>query len=204
MFAVLFALRNNILTAFFSISYERAIYFHKCAGILVPLLAALHGVSALLNGFGLGDKKTQSGIVLFVFMVLSAFSYLLKNYLFEWFYYFHLASYGILVICGVVHGASTLSLTAIAWLLDVAFRYYFRAHKVEATLELLPAKIVRIRCPNTFAYSPGQYCFIKIPALSNLQFHVSANDCCSPLPTVYCFCSSVLYSYFEIIIIRMR
>eukprot|EP00607_Mallomonas_marina_P010876 CAMPEP_0182422080 /NCGR_PEP_ID=MMETSP1167-20130531/7674_1 /TAXON_ID=2988 /ORGANISM="Mallomonas Sp, Strain CCMP3275" /LENGTH=357 /DNA_ID=CAMNT_0024599823 /DNA_START=613 /DNA_END=1686 /DNA_ORIENTATION=- len=45
-------------------------------------------------------------------------------------------------------------------------------HTIEAKVELLAGNVVRIIIPkNIFVYSPGQYCFLMIPALSSFEFH---------------------------------
>jgi respiratory burst oxidase len=59
----------------------------------------------------------------------------------------------------------------VAWAIDLLLRYVLTVHTVKATVDVLPADVVRVRFPRNFSYLPGQYCFISVPALSHFQFH---------------------------------
>jgi NADPH oxidase len=183
--AVIFGLRNNVLTTIFSISFERALFYHKLVAVLSLILSAIHGAFALVGsdseeeggdgGEGGDDDRNSSGFVLIALMAAASLSYLVKKYFFEGFYYFHFLVYFAIVVLSAIHGATLLAVAIIFWVADLLLRYALTVHKVEATIEMLPADVVRIRFPKRFAYSPGQYCFVSVPALSYLQFHVSAD-----------------------------
>ena len=59
------------------------------------------------------------------------------------------------------------------WLIDLIVRYGLRIKQFDATVEYLNCDVVRITIPKNFQYESLQYCFIMIPELSHLQYHVS-------------------------------
>jgi hypothetical protein len=179
-FAVLFALRNNILTFFFSISFERALFYHKAFAVLTMALVAAHATAALTEGAEEENEEEdiydqlKTGFASLGFMVFMGLTYGIKKFgNFEIFYYLHIASYIAIIVLAALHGATPLVISVAFWGFDMLLRYLLTVHKVEAAIEMLPADVVRIRFPKRFAYSPGQYCFVSVPALSYLQFHVS-------------------------------
>ena len=70
-----------------------------------------------------------------------------------------------------VHGASAIAIAGLVWFTDLAVRYYFCGRTINAEIVALPADVIRIRFTKPFLYTPGQYCFISIPALSEYQYH---------------------------------
>jgi hypothetical protein len=174
--AILFGLRNNILTMLFSISFERALYFHKVFAILCLIVSTFHTVYSLMHSTEM-DTVNITGTALMAVMVAMSLMYVAKHFCFELFYYFHVTIFTgvITVVAAFVHNANILAWAMVYWGFDLLVRYVLTVKKVQATAELLPADVVRIRFPKKFDYSPGQYCFIMIPSLSILQFHVSSS-----------------------------
>lgn len=165
--SVLCGLRNNVLTVFFAISFERALFWHKIIAIISIGFSLLHGIQL----FDLDDGEGQTGLVLLLLMGLTAGSYLVKKYFFEIFYYFHTVVFiGITVLC-FLHGATLMGISGCVWGADLFVRYVLTRNKVRARLTLLPAGVIKITFTKPFAYSTGQYCFVMIPELSMFQFH---------------------------------
>jgi len=159
-------LRYNVLGFFAGISFERALFWHKGLAVATLLVSLYHGIA---TGFG-----NTSGLLLFVFMVLVSVLYAVKTYLFEVFYYAHIILNAAMIFFAMTHGAGTMALGGFVWLGDLLFRYLLSTSRVEAVLEVLPADVVRISFPKgSFRYNAGQYCFVMIPELSMLEFHVS-------------------------------
>lgn len=168
---ILFALRNNVLTFLFGISFERALLWHRAAAVLTIILAVIHAyINFKEDSIIEGNKLT--GIPMLVLFITASLSYFIKAKSFELFYYFHMISYLTVVILGFIHGATVFSLSIIIWGFDMLVRYYFAVNKVQAEMDSLPGEIVRVKFPKVFDYSPGQYCFISVPQLSYYQFHV--------------------------------
>ena len=200
-FMVLFALRNNVLTIVFGISFERAIQYH----IFFARLTIVCGLIHAMTNFNTDTAEIlltneATGITILTLMAASALSYLIKGRNFELFYYFHILSYVTIVVVGFVHGATVLSLSILLWGADVLIRYYLSAHKAEADVTVLAGNILQISFPRTFLYSPGQYCFISVPKLNHYQFHVRnvyllcthcvvlSPLCCYHYPCLLCKC----------------
>jgi hypothetical protein len=168
---IIFALRNNILTFLFGISFERALLWHKAAARLTIILAFIHAyINFKEDSIIDGDKLT--GIPMLVLLITASLSYFIKDKSFELFYYFHIVSYLTVVILGFIHGATVFSLSVIIWGFDISARYYFAVNKIQAEIVSLPGDVVTVKFPKVFDYSPGQYCFISVPQSSYYQFHV--------------------------------
>lgn len=162
------AFRNNVFTYAFGIPYERAIEWHKMAGILTLTLAACHVYHNRAY-----IRKEKSGLILYGLFIFTSSMYLLKKAKIEIFYYMHVSLYLAIIVLGYIHGAKVLVASVILWVCDIAIRYYFRARQVEAEFTSHPNGIMQISFKKPFHYSAGQFCFIAVPALSVLQFHVS-------------------------------
>jgi hypothetical protein len=161
---------NNILTIFLGISYERAIQIHKVAGVLTIFLGISHMI--IVQRKFLYAEKT--GIALLCLFTMTAASYLIKKKYFEVFYAYHVASYIAILGVGYRHGPKKLVYTVIVYGVDMFARWYLGSYKTEADVTAMPNDVVKISFKKNFKYSPGQYCFVSVPALSHLQFHVSA------------------------------
>jgi len=166
---VLLGLRNNLLTIILGISFERAIFFHRCGGILLLALSIIHGI--LSTEFFGASELNLSGTILFLGFVATSISYLVKRINFEVFYVAHVALYLLITVVAFIHNAIFLSIGIIFWAIDLSIRYIITVHKVTAEAEILSGNVIRIILPRPFAYSAGQYCFLMIPSISCYQFH---------------------------------
>ena len=164
---VLLGYRNNVATLYFGISFERALFWHKVTAILVLILSAIHTVIGQ-NG---ERDKVVTGYILIGLMIVTSIAYTLKRFIFEFFYFIHFGLFGVIIVLSFIHGASAIAIAGLVWIADLAVRYYFCGLTVNAEIVALPADVIRIRFKKTFLYSPGQYCFISIPALSIYQYH---------------------------------
>jgi predicted ferric reductase len=117
---------------------------------------------------------------------------------FELFYRFHWAGFLLLLAAALAHGAYYIVAGAGLWFLDVLFRYFycrnslkerntvvllpFRLrygyqasckHSRKATIEVLPADVVRVTIPTlgNFTYRPGQYIFLCVPEIGLFEWH---------------------------------
>jgi hypothetical protein len=84
--AVIFGLKNNVLTMLFSIPFERALFYHKAAAALGIVLAAIHGALAIdgrrrldggEGGGEGGDDENTSGFILIGLMGVASMSYVI-------------------------------------------------------------------------------------------------------------------------------
>jgi hypothetical protein len=97
---------------------------------------------------------------------------LVKPYFsFEFFYFLHIACFLAMVPILFIHSAFFFPLSIIVWAIDVILRYVITLKKVEMQATLLPGRIVKLSMPKTFAYSPGQYCFLQVKGLSAVEYH---------------------------------
>ena len=118
----------------------------------------------------MSKSQNISGIILLSFMVAAASVYLLKNIHFEVFYILHILFYVGVFIVSILHSA-VLAITIVFWGIDLFLRYIITIHKNKAYAEILSGDVIRISMPRRFTYTPSQYCFICIPAISSYQFH---------------------------------
>lgn len=171
---IVFALRNNILTVVFGISFERALFWHKAAARLTIAMGVIHAIINYKTDTVEEFQNYKTGLTLLILIITASLSYfLLKKKNFEIFYYFHILLYFVIVVIAAIHGASTLSFSMILWVVDIITRYYFTLNKVQADVTVLSNDIIKISFKKSFDYSSGQYCFISVPGLSSYQFHVS-------------------------------
>eukprot|EP00388_Colpodella_angusta_P001400 GDKJ01004485.1.p1 GENE.GDKJ01004485.1~~GDKJ01004485.1.p1 ORF type:complete len:568 (-),score=40.25 GDKJ01004485.1:1338-3041(-) len=172
--AVVLGFRNNILTLVFTVSFERALFWHKLISILFIALGVTHGCEYLVNeSFSSEVELFSTGLALMILMILTALSYLLKYAKFEAFYFLHVLLLPAIVGAAFAHGAAGLGVGGAVWGVDLLLRYVLCKHKVSAKLQALPGNVVKISFPKTFKfkYSAGQYCFLMIPQISLYQFH---------------------------------
>lgn len=160
---ILCGLRYNVIGFIAGISFERALFWHKVLAVVTLAVSIAH---ALKLGYN------TSGFFLLLCMGIASVAYALKPYFFEAFYYIHVVCNVGIIAFAMMHGASLLAFGGFIWCADLFVRYIFSLSRVEATLEVLPANVVRISFPKgTFKYCAGQYCFIMIPALGLFDFH---------------------------------
>jgi NADPH oxidase len=172
-FALAFATaaHNSVFTFVFGLPFERALWWHKYFAIWSFVLGTYHGVIA-----GVSGEQGASGVVATVLAGLMLFAFFepLRRQAFEIFYRLHWAIFIAMLFALLLHEAGAVMLGAALWLIDVVFRYVWLAglkHGQEATLDVLPADVVRITIPRgDFNYRAGQYCFICLPELSFFEW----------------------------------
>eukprot|EP01038_Epipyxis_sp_PR26KG_P005623 gene5623-7766_t len=167
--SILCGCRNNILTVFMSISFERALFWHKAAAISCIIFSGIHGYYFLEENNSISGRNL-SGIVLGALMAFTSLIYLLKHVAFEVFYIIHVLISGIVIIIAFLHGATLFGLAGIFWGVDLLSRYFLFHHKVSATVDFLPGDVVRLKFPKCYDYAAGQYCFV-LPSISIYQYH---------------------------------
>lgn len=158
------AVRNNIIAAFFGLTFERAIFWHKALGVLVLVLMLIHGV-------GLGYGPT--GVIIGVIMGLMSLMYFLSWYgMFNIFYFGHVILYVLLIAPAYIHGAVIMAASVLLWVVDVLIRYLFTRKTVKSELSIMGKDIVKISMPSkSFAYEAGQYCFLRITLVNGYEYH---------------------------------
>lgn len=163
---ILLGLRHNILNYLFGISFERALFYHKCAAIVLVVAIALHIIFC-------DERSNSSGIILTSLIGAACCSYFIKQFHFETFYFIHIALLIPILVIGRMHGAAFFSNLVIAWIIDMIWRYIISLNVVDAEIEYLNGDIVRVVVEKPFHYEALQYCFILIPEISYFEFHVS-------------------------------
>jgi NAD(P)H-flavin reductase len=159
-------LRNNLLQIIFGISYERALFWHKVMGICTLCMICFHA----LCGFNF------SGFLMCFAMGIMTLTYLIKNMdipnAFEIFYYAHLSSIIVIMGCGQFHhSVMWFSLSGALWIIDVVARSFITSKTMQASVTALPGDVVQLSFQGTLTYRPGQYAFIRIPAVNKVEFH---------------------------------
>ncbi len=98
----------------------------------------------------------------------------LRRQAFELFYRLHWVLFVLMIFAVVAHGASSMAIGVVAWLIDLTIRFVWMAslnHAHQATLVLLPADVIRVIIPNgTFKFRPGQYIFLCVPEISIFEW----------------------------------
>jgi predicted ferric reductase len=59
----------------------------------------------------------------------------------------------------------------IPYALDLTLRYLIRGRKVSVEVEKLPGDVVRKTFPRDFEHEAGGFVFLRIPELSQLEYH---------------------------------
>lgn len=178
-FMILFALRNNVLTLLFGMTFDKTIMWHSFTAILVLVLTVVHATKEFIKHgmiVRLHSHKA-SGLALIAAMIASSLSYfIVKKYkflFFEVFYYFHIGSFFLAIYLAKIHEADALVISSLFWCLDILIRYVLTKNKVQAEITVLNENVLKITFTKPFNYSAGQFCFISVPALSYYQFHAS-------------------------------
>lgn len=159
-------LRNNLLQVIFGISYERALHWHRVMGCCTLAMIIFHA----LCGFSF------SGFMICFAVGAMLLTYFIKNVntprAFEIFYYTHLASVMVIIVFGLMHhSAMWFSLSGFLWMLDVIARSFITGKTLKATATSLPGDIIRLTFDKPIKYEPGQYAFIRIPAVNIVEYH---------------------------------
>jgi len=191
---------NGLFPYLFGSSWEYLLSLHKRMGDLLIIMATVHaGTEVFFFNYSLKKdwKKTWdalkhwsnlSGLILLgVFLVLRlfAFSRLRKHYKYEVFHVLHViftigAIY--LLSCHVRHWDVTwkiLLVPGILWVLDIIWRivtsFILGKAKVvsKQTLHQSHATVLELELAHnrTFAFEPGQWAYLCVPAVCKVEFH---------------------------------
>lgn len=166
---VVVGFRNNILSGLLGISYERALFWHKAVGILALVVTIIHSFEGMTNPSGLG--------IVIVMLVMTGL-YFVKKWIFNIFYFVHLAGILCLIALLYAHYATYFPAACCLWVLDAALRYVITLRKVNARVEILPGDVIRIQFDKSFNYESGQYCFLMIKEISLFEFHPFSLSSC--------------------------
>jgi len=107
-------------------------------------------------------------------LVVFSFFRTIRQYLFEVWLYSHIIFAIGVIVFGVMHSVPILLVPLVWWVLDATLRYGLEAFgrfPTSATLTRLGDDLVEVRFLRSFAFQPGQFVQISIPAVGVLQFH---------------------------------
>lgn len=158
------AIRNNVITAAFGLTFERGIFWHKVVGSMTLMLVLIHSIES---------RWSIDGVVLTVMMLFTASLYLFAWFKkFNFFYFGHVMLYVLMIIPAFIHGATALGISFFLWLFDISVRYVFRKKTSSAQLVALSHDVVKVSLPgNSFTFTPGQYCFLRIREINGYEYH---------------------------------
>jgi hypothetical protein len=172
---VLVALKMNAMEFALGVSWERAILFHKAFSTVALITGAIHGIPELARLSGseiLADSRDFSGLLLLLLFGLQPILYVfIKPYFFEAFYYLHLAVYFVMVYFAIVHGASFVLFSVIAFAVDLCIRWVLGSRRVKLKVERKAGDVVQLSFEKKFTFRAGQYVFLMIPALGVHEWH---------------------------------
>lgn len=138
---------------------------------------ALYGTNTNLWKFLWDGDTNLTGSICtacLVGLVLLSFFRFIRKYLFEpWLFSHVVFSLGVIAF-GVMHEASILLVPLVWWIVDLILRYGVQSccrFPTSATLTKLSGDLVEIRFRRTFAFQPGQFVQVSVPAVAPLQFH---------------------------------
>lgn len=183
--------RNSLITLFFGISFERALKFHRWLGRWSVVVMAVHGVGLIVSysESWVGAKYvvrwssedwmwTLPAVIslgLFVIVILFSFGPIRRAF-WEVFQISHFATILALVFA-YMHDWRVLAFSAPSfalYLLDLIVRVYRWFHTckiVSATAVNSTTTRLEVKRHSGFNFSPGDYMFICIPAISGMQWH---------------------------------
>ncbi|KAL4092643.1 hypothetical protein PRIC1_011635 [Phytophthora ramorum] len=146
---VVFALtvrNNSTLLTLTGLPFERALMYHKFAGVVAILLGGLHGLAYVLEDEGVAVARRRrrlrgggqsaltqqfSGAILFYLMVaLWVFSWSpIRRRFYEFFLRMHWLLFIGIVAFAVIHGAGGVVVGFLPWVLDLVFRHGYLVQK---------------------------------------------------------------------------
>ncbi|KAE9331654.1 hypothetical protein PR003_g14905 [Phytophthora rubi] len=147
---VVFALtvrNNSILLTLTGLPFERALLYHKFAGVVAILLSGLHGLAYLLEdagiaavqrrlggGVGAGtpliERQTSGAILFYLLAALWVFSLSpIRRRFYEAFLRLHWVLFIAIVVFSIIHGAGGVVIGLIPWALDLVFRHGYLVQK---------------------------------------------------------------------------
>jgi predicted ferric reductase/Ca2+-binding EF-hand superfamily protein len=169
---------------------DQAITFHRIVGHTLVGLGIAHG-GALIGAYATGHESgslehfflhTQRGltgsllIVVITVMWVFALSIVRRSSRFELFYFTHLL-YVVWFVLAIVHSTSFLfwaGAPLLGFMVEHALRLGRRARKTVVTEgQALRSGVTRLELdpPKGFSWSPGDYAFLRIPAIAKHEWH---------------------------------
>ncbi len=177
---ILLGFKNNIMNLVLGISFERALYLHKCLFMISWLMTFIHGIPQLV-GFKFSDVPSNdllsnprvNGLVLFLLMTTQLiYYYVVKIISFELFFYMHIATYGAIIYMAIRHEATLIAFSLVLMAVDLLVRFIIKGRMVTAELKSLnKSSVTCVKFKKLFNYEAGQYAFIMIPSLGIHQYH---------------------------------
>lgn len=154
----------NFLTIIFNISVERAVFWHKACTSLGIICMIIHAVLASFD--------SATGIILgLTVLAMGALYVLFKDRKFELFYYSHVTGIFLVILFSILHGAVFVAIACCLWVVDVIVRHVLQGKIVQVDAKIASEGIIEMKFKNSFNYEAGQFCFIRVPGVSRLQFH---------------------------------
>jgi predicted ferric reductase/Ca2+-binding EF-hand superfamily protein len=169
---------------------DEAITFHRIVGHTLVALGIAHGAMLTLSYFQ-GHPHATVGKLLFsthrgltgallliviTIMWVFALSFVRRTQRFELFYFTHLL-YVVWFALAIAHATSFLFWAFVPLLgfgIEQVLRLVRRAHKCDVlTAKALRSGVTRLdlAVPATFKYRPGDYAFLRIPAIAKHEWH---------------------------------
>jgi predicted ferric reductase len=174
---VTLGLRNNILYAFFGLTFERALFWHKFFAMVMICAIIIHGV-----GEGMGEEEGRrrldeeegaatTGFAMVGLIGGMSLLYLASFLNFNVFYFMHVLCFMPLIPLAFLHGAPIFGGFGCVWILDILIRYVFTHKKLKVKAEAVGPNVTKIFFPKTFSYAPGQYCFLMVRNINMYEYH---------------------------------
>lgn len=169
---------------------DQSVTFHRIVGHTLVALGIAHG-AALIGAYTAGHAKgsvehfflhTDRGltgsllIVVITIMWVFALSVVRRTSRFELFYFTHLL-YAVWFVLAIVHSTSFLfwaGAPLLGFAIERALRLTRRAQKTVITeAQALRSGVTRLELdpPKGFVWSPGDYAFLRIPAIAKHEWH---------------------------------
>ncbi|POM64637.1 Hypothetical protein PHPALM_19815 [Phytophthora palmivora] len=128
-----FVVRNNsLLVALTGISFERALFYHKCFAFVTIILTGLHGLAYALkrnDGILPQSPKVASGMIAFIAMVVLYLLSLecIRRRFHEFFVRTHWILFIVILVAAVLHGSIIALVGILPWEIDLIFRLVYRS-----------------------------------------------------------------------------
>lgn len=137
---------------------------------------ALTAQSPDLIKFAVDGNTNLSGTISILIMSAMLIFSLPRKFIFQAFYYFHIAGAIIIIVYLLIHDVGLIAVVGSWWAVDVFARIVIMAgcrYPKKARVRNLPGNLVELTIPKTsnFNYNAGQYVFLAVPGLSSFEWH---------------------------------